>query len=467
MKSTGKFPKSFFIKVIVVLAVFFFLLIFPDISDYFNQTTRNFLTIIGTESKPDSNIVIIQINENDISSIGPWPIKRSYYALLIKSLNEFNVKTIGLEVFLSSRFVTQSVYDNLLTRVIEQSENVVLSSTAGSITNKNGIFFSDSLSYPTPKLLDDKIKTGHLNYFDGSGIRIPLEIKTLTGKEKAFSLTLADVKPAEKSIELNFISSWKKFKNVSLLNYFDLLQNKKDSLKFLKDKIVLIGISDPQLAVSVSSMFDEQIPGVALQAFAVDNILNKEWLRSDYLVISSAIFLALLILLCFISTGKLPWKIFTNYLLSLIFFLLVSFIFLKVFYIKLAYGHFLIPFLFLLISEFIFYTRNRQNILSGTIAESQALKIILKNKESQLEKLQKELDVNEEGSEKLVDKIKSLKTEISMMKKGEEDQTAVEISSEGKIENFFGIIYKSKVMANIVDLIKRTAPENANIFNPW
>jgi CHASE2 domain-containing sensor protein len=115
MSSTGKFSKPFLIKVFAVFLSFLFLLIFSDISKSVNKSTESFLTKIGTE-KPDSNIVIIHINENDISAIGPWPVKRSYYALLIRSLNELGAKRIGLEVFLSTKFVTQAVYDNLLTR---------------------------------------------------------------------------------------------------------------------------------------------------------------------------------------------------------------------------------------------------------------------------------------------------------------------------------------------------------------
>ncbi len=464
MKSTGKFPKSFLIKTIVLLAIFLFLLIFSGASDSFNKTTQNFLTKLGVESAPDSNIVIIHINESDISAVGPWPIKRSYYALIIKSLKEFEAKTIGLEVFLSARFVTQAVYDNLLTKVIEQSDNVILGSTAGSINLNNGIYHTDSLSYPTPKLLNEKIKTGHLNFLDENGIKIPLEIKTLTETEKAFSLIITGNKLQEDEIEVNIYSSWKKFRNYSLLEYFDLLQNNKDSLLFLKDKIVIIGISDPQLAASVSSSFDEQVPGVALHAFAVDNILNDRWFCNNYYSLSSAVFLLFVITLSFFTQKRPVEKIIAIYISILILFLLFSFIYLKVFYIKLDYAHFIIPLLLLFITELILYTRERQEILLGTIAEAQVLKSVLKNKEGQLEKLQNELDVTETGSEKLVEKIKSLKDDISKMKKSEEDQTAVEIDSESKTENFFGIVYKSKVMANVVDLIKRTAPEDANVL---
>ena len=318
------------------------------------------------------------------------------------------------------------------------------------------------MSYPTPKLLNDEIRTGHLNFLDEDGIIIPLEVKTLTEKEKAFSLVLAGNEIHEDLIELNIFSSWQKFRKYSLLEYFDLLQNNKDSLLYLKNKIVIIGISDPQLASPVSSAFDEQVPGVALHAFAVDNILNGRWFCNNYYSLSSILFLIFLIVFSFFVQKKPVEKIIAIYIFLIILFLLISIIYLKVFYIKLAYVHFIIPLSILFITELVFYTRERQELLLGTIAETKALKSILKNKENQLEKLQKELDVTEDV--KLIEKIKSLKDNIGRMKKVEEDETAVEVGSEIKTENFFGMVYKSKVMANITDLIKRTAPEDANIL---
>jgi transcriptional regulator with PAS, ATPase and Fis domain len=106
--------------------------------------------------------------------------------------------------------------------------------------------------------------------------------------------------------------------------------------------------------------------------------------------------------------------------------------------------------------------RERKEILLGTIAETQALKTVLKNKESKLERLQKALDAEEDTN--LVEKINSLKDEISKMKKSEDDQTPVKITPETKTENFFGIVFRSVQMAEVVDLIKRAAPEDANVL---
>ena len=462
MNLTGKFSKSFFIKVIVVLLSFFFLLVFSGASESLNKTTETFLTKLGLESLPDTNIIIIHINENDISAIGPWPVKRSYYALLINSLNELKVKTIGLEVFLSTKFVTQAVYDNLLTKKIEEAGNVVLGSTAGSIDHRNGRYYTDSLSYPTPKLLSNEIRTGHLNFSDENGLIVPFEIQSLTGTEKAFSFVIAGTKPNESEIELNLHSSWRNFKNYSLLEYFDLFQNNKDSLQFLKDKIIVIGISDIQLASSVSSAFDKQVPGVALHAFAVDNILNDRWFCSSYYSLSSIFFLLFLITLAFFIKDKPVEKLLAVYISLLIVFLLISFIYLKIFYIKLAYAYFILPLLVLLLSNLMLYMRERKEILLGTIAETQALKTVLKNKESKLERLQKALNAEEDTN--LVEKINSLKDEISKLRKSEDDQTPVKMTPETKTENFFGIVFRSGQMAEVVDLIKRAAPENANVL---
>jgi transcriptional regulator with GAF, ATPase, and Fis domain/CHASE2 domain-containing sensor protein len=460
---SGKLFGISYLKIIALLFAFFLLLVFSGFTKFLNKETGTFLTKIGSESTSDSNIVIIDITQNDIAAIGPWPIKRSYYALLIKSLSDLKVKSIGLEVFLSARFATQSVYDNLLTKEIEKAGNVVLSSTAGSLHLNNSFYTTDSLSYPTPKLLDEKLKTGHLNFIEDDAIKIPLVIKTRRETERAFSLQLADKGLPRKDIEVNLFSSWKKFRNFSLLQFFDLYRNQKESLSFLKNKIVLIGTSDPQLASFVASPFDVEVPGVALHAFAVDNILNERWINNNYSLLSSVIFLLFLSFIAFYTEEKSARRLSTIYTSIFILVLAISFVLLKFFFLKLSYSYFLIPFIFLAFAELVLYINKSRNILIDTLAEARVLKNVLKTKEGELTKLQKELNVSSE-SPQLLGKIKTLKEDINRLKEKEEDQSAVEINMNVQQENFYGIVYKSKVMANVVDLVKRTAPEDANIL---
>ena len=147
-----------------MLLVSILLIIFNDLRRSVDEKVQNLFVQVPGETTPDTNIIIIHFSEDDIARIGPWPIKRNYYALLINQLSSLGVRKIGLEIFLSSRLVTQSVYDNLLRKEIEKSGKVIMSSVAGKITSTDDKFYTDSLSFPTPKILEENLLTGHINY---------------------------------------------------------------------------------------------------------------------------------------------------------------------------------------------------------------------------------------------------------------------------------------------------------------
>ena len=270
------------LKIFLLLIACLFLLLFKDVESGINKSVEGIYSSVAGEDRPDTNIVIIHISAEDIERVGPWPIKRSYYALLINSLTKLDVKKIGVEVFLSSRMVIQTIYDKLLQNEIEKSGRVVLSSLAGGIIKHNDNFYTDSLSYPSPKLLNESFSTGHLNYIIDDGVVIPFEVINQGITEEAFSAKLTSIKRPAKSILINFHSSWKQFRNYSLIEYFDLVNNNSAQLKSLKEKIVIIGISDPQFASTIKTSFDEQLPGIALHAFSLDNLLNTKWMITEY-----------------------------------------------------------------------------------------------------------------------------------------------------------------------------------------
>jgi len=114
---------------------------------------------------------------------------------------------------------------------IEKSGRVVLSSLAGGIVKQDDNFYTDSLSFPSPKLLNESFSTGHLNYIIEDGIVIPFEVINQGITEEAFSKKLSSIKRPIKSILVNFHSSWKQFRNYSLIEYFDLVNNQSDLLK--------------------------------------------------------------------------------------------------------------------------------------------------------------------------------------------------------------------------------------------
>ena len=456
------------IKRISALAVLLLLILCPNVRDFFDHNIEYAYAHIHGQVLPDTNIVIIDISSSDINSLGHWPIKRSYYALLVDKLSDFGVKEIGIEVFLSAKFVTQTLYDNLLTKEIERSGRVILSSVAGEVYSADGKFYTDSLSFPSPKLLDSSFQTGHLNYIIDNGVNIPLYLHSNSHIEKAFSLQLAGpYNRFDKNslLKLNFISSWKKFHHYSLLRFFQLVNNSSDSLKVLKNKIILIGITDPGIATTIKTNFNSAVPGVAIHAFALDNILENRFLKDNLLKPSRIIFLLLILLLLVFQTKKRPGHYFAFYIYSLLPFVAVTFIFYSYFNYQLGYSFFLLPMMAFLLCDVLFYIFEKKILLDGAMDESQMLKSLLVAKENELLKLQNEPNVSESSNSlKLLEKIKSLKADIEKLKENENDKETAEIGYTSEAQNFHEIIYISKSMSNVVSLIKKAAPENANIL---
>jgi transcriptional regulator with GAF, ATPase, and Fis domain/CHASE2 domain-containing sensor protein len=456
--------KLLYIKLFIVILVAISLLLIKGLRNETDKFIENVSSLVVGERTPDTNIVIIHISKSDLDRIGPWPIKRSYYALLIKSLTEQKVKKIGLEVFLSSRLVIQSIYDKLLKNEIEKSGKVVLGSLAGRITEMDHIYLTDSLSYPSPKLLNESFLTGHLDYLPDDGIVIPLVINNHGVLEKAFSYQLLDNDNKTSSILINFRSSWKSFKRYSLLEYFKLVQDNSRELNGLENKIVLIGISDPQIAVTIKTAFDNHLPGVALHAFALDNLLKSRWLKTDGYFLSAVVFILIISGFILIQSKKKSNPIYV-YLIMLLLFLFIEAIFFVTLNYRLANSFFMYPFITALFTDGIFLILEKRNLLKGIISESEALKRLLYSKQQELFKLQKVMDVKEESnSTELIEKINALKSDIEKLKEDEEDKRIAELPGKEEVKNFHGIVYRSKVIDSVVEIIKKASPENATLL---
>ena len=453
-----------FVKILIACIVIAILFLFSTIPSTFDSFIFSSLNKVTGEKQPDSSIVIIHITSQDIEQLGPWPLKRSYYALLINNLSNYDVKKIGLEIFLSSKFVSQAIYDNVLQREIVKGNNVVLSSIAGSINSQNDIFKTDSLSYPSPKLINENIPTGHINFIQNSGFEIPLEILNQNEIEKAFCIKLIGVsKDYPNKIKINFSSSWKKFTNYSLVEFFQLVQANDARLSELKNKIVLIGISDPQLASVFRTNFNEQLPGVALHAFALDNLLNERYINDNYYESSKYLLSFIIVIsILFLLNGK---KIFSYYTIFFSTSLLLLLFLSKIFLLEIAYSFLFLPLFFVFAIDIYFIIIEKRKQLTGFYIESELLKNLLAEKEKTLITLERELNhASEQKTEKLLEKIEVLKGDIDKLKENENDQREAELGNINNTENFLGLIYKSTKMRSVIDLIKKSAPTDATIL---
>jgi transcriptional regulator with GAF, ATPase, and Fis domain/CHASE2 domain-containing sensor protein len=455
--------KPLLIRITVFLLAILILSVFQDFRKTTDREIENLFIRTRGEINPDSNIILIHFSEDDISRIGPWPIKRNYYALLINQLTSLGVKKIGLEIFLSSRLVTQSVYDNLLMKEIEKSGRVVLSCVAGSIVERNYLFETDSLSYPSPKLLNEKLVTGHINFIKDDHYEIPLSLRQNEIDEKAFSSQLSGKEFENKSVIVNFISSWQKIKKYSALEFAELVYSQSNELKRFENKIVIIGISDPQIASTIQTPFDEQMPGVALHVFALENIINSRDMNGKFYDLSAIIFL--LIILGIIIYRSISDNYFlTKYLVTGLFVLVASFILSAIFFWIISFAFFLIPFFALIITDIALYFIQGKEELKGALDESTVLRNLLHTKEFELENLQKEIKASGRESSQLMEKVNSLQSDIKKLKGSEDDRSEAEIKIGGRVESFQGIIYSSSSIAQVVELIKKAAPTDTTIL---
>jgi len=468
LSKSFQFSNRQIVKRIVIILAILLLVLFKNTGNSIDSGITDLFKIVRGEVKPDTNIVLITITSNDIDKIGPWPIKRSYYALLINSLSKLKVKNIGIEVFLTAKFATQTLYDKLLVNEAEKAGNVIFSSFAGGIIEKDNIFLTDSLSFPSPKLLNEKLEIGHLNYIDDNGIYIPVLIKSSNESVKAFSAELAGddfYSTAPNKMELNINSSWKKFKHYSLLEFYKLVNDNSTNLKYFENKRIIIGISDPQIAGNLQSIFDEQLPGLAIHAFALDNLLNKSFINNRLLLSSTILFLILLTIIIILQNKYNYTNTLKFYLITIAAFLFVSFILFEFLYLRLFYSLFALPLIAISLVDFFYYTAGEKLKLKTAIDETELLKTLLTNKEKQLAEIQNGLKHSTiEESDSLKTKIKTLKEEIEKLKGDENDKTEAELENPDKIKKFHGIVYKSKAINNIVNLIKKIAPENANVL---
>lgn len=451
-----------YIKVGAVILAIIVLLFFKNYSYKLDNSLANFANLIHGEQALDSNIVLIHISPRDIESLGSWPLKRSLYALLIDELSNYKVKEIGLEVFLTDNYSQQNIYNNVLVNEIKKAKDVVLSSILNNVRFVDGKFIADSIVYPVPKKEMADLETGHLNFLSRDGIYIPTVVVAGKNSEKAFSLALAGLSGwKEQSIKVNFYSSWKSFKKYSLLEFFSMVNNHNPKLKLLKNKTVIIGVSDPLIATSFSTVFDDELPGIGLHALVLDNILSGKYVNIKYKTISTVLFFIILLIVPFLTIRKKSY-----YFHFAVAFLIMAFALFIFADLELDYMAFLFPLFLLAVVDISIEFTERKSLLSKTISEAEVLRSNLREKENELVQLENRLNsAAQSESYSLKLQIENLNKEIVNLRREEQDQIAADIDEDEKsMKNFEGIIYRSKKMASVVNLIKKVAPENATIL---
>ncbi len=351
--------KKYLLLASVVLAILF-VMIFQGAANSINKKVYYALYRLNGERAIDSNIVIINIDKSDLSKL-KWPLKRNIYTHLINRLTELEAGKIGITIFLSPDSNYESTNNKPLLEEVSKSKNVVFASQLFGIRTLKDSVFADSVDYPLIKEGSPEIKTGHLNYLENNLLRIPTTVYYKKGVEYSFSSALTEklrhVTENNGIMYLNLHSSWKSYRRYSLLEIIEKVDNSSSELKLLKGKYILIGVSDPEHARSITSAFDVFLPGIGLEALALDNILNGNAINKRHGQLFDSIGLLIII---FISFFKIRYKL--TLILAILVFLLFSFLLLNLFNIIINYAFFLVPFISFSFSSFVMYLLEKRNI---------------------------------------------------------------------------------------------------------
>lgn len=451
----------------VVIIIGIFMMLHTFITNEINRNVESILRVIPVVNEADSNIVIIKIDERDIEQLGGWPLKRSYYALLISALRNHNVRCIGFEVFLSDALSSQAIYNDLLTAEIRKTENIVLGSIAKYSKKTDTCFEADSILYPVHARDKDLISTGHLHFLENDGYYVPPVICKDSLKEYSFTHQLSKIlldEPITQALaKVNLFTSWQKYLSYSLLEFLQENEINPDEFNHLEDKIILVGVSDPLIAKFLESPFDDRLPGIGFHALMLDNILNNYTLAYGFYDVSSILLVVLVVLMIFFPfSGNRT----TLYGVMLAVFLVLSAFLFIIFRLELNYAAFVVPIVALVISDMGFSFYENRYKLEHSIHEATALRNTLLRKEEQLAKLQSELDLSPESDQQdLLNRLSQLKAEIEALKNKALDEEVTETAfSSTDTNDFLGIIYKSNKMKEVISLITKVAKNNVTVL---
>ncbi len=313
----------------------------------------------------DNPVVIIKIDDqSDESTPHRWPWPRSYFAHVLRNLNEAGVKAIGVDVIFDQPDKFGEKEDDQLREVLTTYDNIVL---AGKISRTFEQGYSKSTVIPpyekfiTPQshwglvslesdldgfyrryIVSDVHKDSLYSSFAAMLYKIytDQESAKLSSDEESFhigSLTIPKYDPS--SMLVNFIGPAYSFPNYSFDNIldtedFDLLEDYdldsfddpgdpefgiSPGLKYsgiLKDKIVLIGSTMQELHDNFPTPFLDaggndsimakvEMPGVEIHANALLTMLQNRFLQRVPLALTIGNIL-LALLLTFLATRFLP-----------------------------------------------------------------------------------------------------------------------------------------------------------------
>lgn len=315
------------------------------VSGLFKGLEYFFEDILVSEKPIKNDIVILSIDSDSISKIGQWPWPRKIFADAINLLKKNPPKVLALDIVFAEPSRFGEVDDAVLALEFKNAIfPIVLPAEANSLqVSKDEIKNIYSILSPLPRFLEnkEKISLAHSNLLldqDGIVRKFPLLLKNQDGSVlKSFSLQATELGSLK-----NFSNS--NASNITRIVYsaktggikripFWRIFNDENILNEIKDKIVLLGVTSPDLHDEQLTPFSRGVsmPGVEIQANIVNMLLSEYSLKEIPIFIMILVIFAVSIIssLSFLFLNGVLKPIFTNFIFTFVLITIIIIFFTK------------------------------------------------------------------------------------------------------------------------------------------
>jgi len=336
-----------------------------------SRLSDRFVVSQAAELTPDQDIVIIDIDEYSLDSIGrkegygryPWPrelhgqllkeiIKQKPKAIIYDILfsdqdnqsdNNEDIKTDSDDAFANIIRQTNNVYFAILTLPPENDPDSKLvlgkfgSALGFTATEKADPTATISLQLPGIAAAIDTGRLGNVKYIeddDGVGRRYLLYTEAYGWRIPSMPARLArDFNypiPDQESMRLHWRGKKLSYQRVAFYDLYDDYFNRQTPTRAnneFTDKIVLIGATAPQLDDRRSTPLDSLYPGVEMLATAISNLKNNRHMLEPHPAFSAIVTVAIILSLLYaMHHVRNSFRVFIGYFIITLIMLSISYI---------------------------------------------------------------------------------------------------------------------------------------------
>ena len=313
------------------------------------------------QTELDTNLSLILVDPHTVKKYG-FPFSRRYYAIVANALIAAGAKVVAFDYIFDQEQPQDPLGDEMLMTVTSDYENIIHSWNAslrkGSVswetsesdipsalpelTSESELYYTaGNISLPYSYLLGASDALGIISVIpsaDGSIRRIPLLVKhrgqnypgfALLTVCQALGVSPVEVKPGKylllrgsgQEIKIPIDAMGQMLVNytgdvISLIDtkvsFYDVYESIGPGkpivpVSTFKDKIVILGVSDPASSDICSTPYDNLFPGVAVHAMAVNTILQRRFLVEATGLLNGIVLLGFAIATVLVTVRFRPW----------------------------------------------------------------------------------------------------------------------------------------------------------------